>query len=228
MKKTILGLSMAVISTGSMAMTSGAYIGASASLQSFLPQTTIVDIDTGKTNTLSFEQGDTGFAGALAIGYNQFFDNNFSLGINLDGQISNASVNINASDTDAGGTSTYAIKGKYKNSFGASIRPGYLFNTSANGFIVLGYRRAEIDFSVAESGSDSPLTSFSKSQSSNGFEYGIGTEISLDSKVSLRLEVTQTQYDSKSYYTSTDGSATAKTKLNQGSISLVWYPDLYL
>ncbi|KTD56495.1 outer membrane protein [Legionella shakespearei] len=228
MKKIIIkSLLLSVIATNSaMAMNNGFYAGLGLGVADVLSDLTFTDVDAFGTDVSSIELGSTGPLGSLVLGYNFLFGEQFMLGLQLDGQITGVKNEITSYDTDMFGTSSNTITQKYKHGFGVSVRPGASFNDTTNGFLILGYRNAKMDYTLTEIDSNSPPLNLSASQNTHGFEYGLGSEVCLNDQLGLRLEVSQTQYQSKDLVNITgSGHLSAKMKSNQASLSLIWYPN---
>lgn len=226
MKKTLVSLSLATLASTSFAMTSGGYMGLSAGLQSFIPKTTITDIDADGTDALSIAEGSSDFSGGVFIGYNYLFNDQYGLGLHMDAQLINPKTTIKNIDQDINGTSTQTITTKLKDNLGISVRSSMVMNDSTTGSLILGYRRASTQYSVGETGSDTIAASTSKKINSNGFEYGLGTEVQLSEEVALRLEATQTLYGSQTpFQSATHGSFKSSLKVNQANLSILWYPN---
>jgi hypothetical protein len=214
-----------LVSSSAFSLTDGFYVGAGVGAVDVISKFTVTDIDVGEYNVFTSQQGNTGFTGVIEGGYNYIWDC-FALGFQADARFSSASVDFSIYNADVlNGTNTITVNLDNKNSYGLNIRPAYLFNDSVSTFLVLGYRRTSFDFTVTDSGSLQPTFTYTRSFDADGIEYGIGTEIALNDQLGLRLEVTQTGYQSENLFSvANQGSATAKTTVNQGLISLVWYP----
>lgn len=224
MKKTLIAATLAALTSNAMAISSGGYMGISAGVQSFLPKTTITDVD--GTDTIFITEGTSDFSTNIFIGYTYFFDSMWGLGINLDAQIIKPHTSFNITGTDILGATSLNISTKLKNSLGLSARGYYSFNDSSAGYLVLGYRRGKIDYTATESGTDAPVIGAGRSLTSDGFEYGLGAEIEICPQVTLRFEATQTQYGNQTVFNSTSvGSYTNNSRVNQASLGILWYPD---
>jgi opacity protein-like surface antigen len=229
MKKIIIkSLLLSVIAANSaVAMNNGFYAGLGLGVADILTDVTYTDVDAFSTDRASIELGSTGPLGSLVLGYNFLFGEQFMLGLQLDGQISGVKNEITSYDSDIMyGNSSSSISQKYKHGFGLSARPGASFNDTTNGFLVLGYRNAKMDYTLNEIDSNFPPLNLTGSQNIHGFEFGLGGEVCLNDQLGLRLEVTQTQYQSKDLVTIAGaGSLGSKMKSNQALLSLIWYPN---
>lgn len=227
MKKIIIkSLLLSVFATSAMAMNNGFYAGLGVGVADVLSKLTFTDVDANSIDSSSVELGNTGPLGSLVLGYNFLFGEQFMLALQLDGQISGVKTEITSTDNDVFGTSSNTISQKYKHGFGVSVRPGMSFNDTTSGFLVFGYRNAKMDYTLNEVDSNFPPLNLTSSQDNHGFEFGLGTEMCLNDQLGLRLEVSQTQYQSKELVNATGaGSLNAKMKVNQALLSLIWYPN---
>lgn len=210
-----------------MAIGNGFYGALGVGVQDAFFKFSAVDSTFDSLDNASFEQGKTGVSGALALGYN-WLCGDFLIGFQLDGQMSGTKAKIQNYSFDAvDGFESSSITAEAKHSFGLNLRPGYLFNDNASGFLVLGYRYGDFKYTSISSDADG-LDFPTKSLNSNGFEFGLGTEISLNEQLGVRLEVTQTRYASKDLdYVPNESRFSSKATINQGLVSLVWYPELF-
>lgn len=228
MKKVITKyLFLSAMVTGAHAMHGGFYTGIGVGVQDLFSEVTYTDIGTIGSVTEVTDFGNTGPLGSLALGYNFVFGDYYGLGLQIDGQIAGTKIQFAKVDADSTfGTATASITQKYKQGFGASLRPGGAFNEFAGGFLILGYKYGKVSYDLNEAATGSPPFNVSQDTDNHGFEYGVGAELSLNEQLGLRLEVSQTQYQSQELYNSPFiGSLTSKMKVTNGLLSLVWYPD---
>ena len=211
-----------------MAMGSGFYAGVGVGVQDVFSELSLTDYDENGVDVARMEQGNTGFMGSLSLGYNFLFNQQVMLGLQFDGQISGVKTEHQATTTFLEEYNQSSITTKSKHGFGVNVRPGMLFNDNASGFLILGYRYIKVNHDFYENGTDIPLLSFAQNQNNHGFEYGLGTEISLTEQFGLRLEVTQTQFQTNTIFSLANvAELTSKTKLNQALLSIIWYPECY-
>ncbi|KTD79393.1 outer membrane protein [Legionella waltersii] len=225
MKKIIIKtLPIILLSSTSFSMTEGFYAGASVGVLDQISKISVTDIDTTERTVFSVDQGSTGFAGVLALGYT-YIMNNFAITVQADANFANSDVNLSVTNVDVLGTNATSFSLKNKSSYGLNVRPAYVANDCLSTYLVLGYRRGNFDASISDVGPGQPAFSISNSFNRNGFEYGVGTEFAINDQLGLRLEMTQTTYQSNTLFSvAGQGSATATNKVNQGLVSLVWYP----
>lgn len=129
----------------------------------------------------------TGFVGGLFLGYGQYFDNFYLAGealVDYDGSSTSFSI------TDALGT--YNSKIQATTTYGLSLLPGVKLNDTTLGYIRLGYNWTVLKSTESSTG----LANASKSNTSGGFNYGLGVETLLTGNWSLRTEYTHTNYNS--------------------------------
>ena len=228
MKKIITKyLLLSVMATGAHAMQGGFYTGIGVGVQDMLSEITTTDADAFGSVTEVTDFGNTGPLGSLALGYNFLFGEYYGLGLQIDGQIAGTKIQFAELDVDSiFGTAAASLTQKFKHGVGASLRPGGAFNDFASGFLIFGYRYGKISYDLNETETGALPFNVSQNIDSHGFEYGLGTEVSLNEQLGLRLEVSQTQYKSQDLYNSPlIGSLTSKMKITNGLLSLVWYPD---
>lgn len=232
MKKIIIkSVLLSVLAANSaMAVNNGFYAGLGLGVADIISDITFTDVDATSTDRATVQLGSTGALGSLVLGYNFLFGEQFMLGLQLDGQISGVKNEMTTYDSDIFGTSSNTITQKYKHGFGLSVRPGSSFNDTTNGFLVLGYRNAKMDYTLNEIDSNFPPLNLTSSQNIHGFEFGLGGEVCLNDQLGLRLEVTQTQYQSKDLVNVSGsgagaGGLSSKMKSNQALLSLIWYPN---
>lgn len=227
MKKIIkTALPLMLLSTTTFSMTEGFYVGAGLGVVDQISKFSVTDNTIGNYSTFSIDQGNTGFSGVIEGGYTYLF-NDFAIGFQADAQFSNNSVGFSFYNADVFGNYAANASLDNKNSYGLNVRPAYIFNDCVSTFLVLGYRRGNFDFTVSNVATGFPVVSYSTNSNSDGIEVGIGTEIAINDQFGMRLEVTQTAYQTDSVLSNLNlGSAEFKNKVNQGLLSLVWYPSI--
>jgi outer membrane immunogenic protein len=134
----------------------------------------------------------TGFVGGLFAGYGQYFSDFYYLGAEIFADYSNASSTFNATD---GGTDTVSLKHTAYGSYGISLLPGLKVNTSTLAYLRLGYNTSRLKGQDSANGVYGS-GSVSKSNWSNGFNYGIGLETAVYQNWSVRGEYSHTDYSS--------------------------------
>lgn len=217
------------MTTSSFAMNNGLYVGFGVGALDVLPEITLNAVQPFNSSFASFTQGNTDISGVIVLGYTYLFNDYFGLGMQVDGQVANSDIKFRVGQSSPFWSSNASFTTKFKDSGGVSVRPAFLMHDTATGYLILGYRRNSMSNNIYANDFVDPFNSLSFSYNNNGFEYGIGTEICLGNQISIRLEATQTAYQSKSFFdATTQGSFTSKVKANQGLLSLVWYPNFYI
>jgi outer membrane immunogenic protein len=130
----------------------------------------------------------TGWVGGLYLGYGQYLTNLFYLAGEIFGNVSSADVNT----TYGTNIGHYNNQFQVNSSYGFSVIPGLRLNNTSLGYLKLGWNWANMkakESIVAGS-------STSKSNTSNGFNLGIGIETLLVDNWSVRTEFDHTFYNS--------------------------------
>lgn len=160
----------------------------------------------------------TGWVGGLFLGYGQYLTDLFYLGGEIFGNYSGADESHSFQDT-LGAPFTYNTKIEARGSYGLALLPGIRLNDATLGYIRLGWNWVNLKASesVTTPGGGT-LASASKSNTSNGFNYGVGIETLLVDNWSVRGEFTHTSYsDFSTAYTSYDPSD------NQYMLGLIYH-----
>src|SRR3990167_1917753 len=129
----------------------------------------------------------TGWVGGLFVGYGQYFNDIYYLGGEVFGNYSGADQSYSLTDTG-----TYNSKVEARGGYGISVLPGVKLNDASFGYVRLCYNWSNLK--TTES-TDIP-TSGNKSNTSGGFNYGVGIETLVYENWSVRGEYTHTGYNS--------------------------------
>ncbi|HTM64067.1 MAG TPA: outer membrane beta-barrel protein [Gammaproteobacteria bacterium] len=129
-----------------------------------------------------------GWVGGLMLGYGMMMNEWFYLGGEVFADISNADQNFSAT---AGG-STYTNKFEVDSSYGLGLLPGIKMTDSTLTYVRLGWNWANLKTNETLTGA----ASSSKSNTSNGFVFGVGMETLIVDNWSLRGEWDHTWYSS--------------------------------
>jgi outer membrane immunogenic protein len=164
---------------------SGFYVGAQAGYDFYSVRKNI-SLD-GGVFTSNPTIAATGAIGGLFLGYGQYFNDMWYLGIEGAGNATGASNSWSA--TSAAGT----VNTKYSasSSWNLAVLPGLKLNVNSLLYVRLGYAWDRVKGQIT-----TPTTSGSKSQWSNGFMYGLGLESVLSGNWSLRTEYNHTSNNS--------------------------------
>ncbi|HEX4045920.1 MAG TPA: outer membrane beta-barrel protein [Gammaproteobacteria bacterium] len=131
----------------------------------------------------------TGWLGGLFLGYGQYLTDLFYLGGEVFGNYSGAQGTYRITDATVG---TFSSKFQARGSWGLALIPGLRLNDTTLGYVRLGYNWASFKANGALVG----VASFSKTNTSNGFNFGVGMETLLVDNWSVRTEYNHTYYNS--------------------------------
>ncbi len=167
----------------------GFYVGAQVGYDSYRVRqnTTYTAPDVGTSTT---PLNATGFVGGAFLGYGQYFSNNFYLA--GEGFINGSGASVTRSGGQAGATTSNSYsKFQVNGSAGLSVLPGMKLNNSTLGYLRLGYNWARMKATTTTNNQ-----SASKSNTSGGFNYGLGMETLVSDAWSIRGEYSHTNYNS--------------------------------
>lgn len=156
-----------------------------------------------------------GWLGGLMLGYGMMANDWFYLGGEIFANISNADQNFSAS-TGAVPT-TYTNKFEVNSSYGLGLLPGIKMTDSTLTFVRLGWNWANLKTNETLTGS----ASSSKSNTSNGFVFGVGMETLIVDNWSLRGEYDHTWYSS--YNTGGVYGTSVNPSDNQYTLGLLYH-----
>ncbi len=142
--------------------------------------------------------GAPGWLAGLFLGYGQYFDT-FYLGGEVFGNWNGASQSYSITST----TGTYNNKFQANSNYGLSLLPGLRLNDTTTAYVRLGWNWANLQGKESQT-VGATTTSTSKSNTSNGFQYGIGLETLLMGNWSVRGEYNHTSFTS---FTSSMGTS---------------------
>ena len=128
-------------------------------------------------------------------GYSKSFDE-FNLAANVFYNIGNQSVaDLNSARSTAG--SNLNISGKFKNTYGVAIEPGYNFNKETLGYLKLAYVSTSLSGTGTYTEPGEPADSSSQNIRFNGIGYGVGVKRMIDKNLFVGADFLYTQYQSK-------------------------------
>ncbi len=173
----------------------GFYLGIQGGYDAYRVRESINAMDPDDDSSLTANPviSSTGWVGGLFIGYGRYLTDMFYLAGELYGNVSGAeqSWNITANNSD-GTVDTYNNKVETNGSWGLAILPGIKLNDGALGYVRLGYNWVNLKGteSAAETlgGATTGSVSTSKSQTSNGWNFGLGIEALVWDNWSVRTE----------------------------------------
>jgi outer membrane immunogenic protein len=209
----------------------GFYIGAEAGYDSYrIRATNSYSATSPSGDTLSGSRNPalsaTGWVGGLFLGYGRYLTDMFYLGGELLGTYSGAesSYNIFASNTDTTGeVDTFSGNTKFEvnGMWGLALLPGIRLNDTSLGYVRLGYSWVSVKGKFNGTRNETPAGgalvsqtfSTSKSNTSSGFNFGLGIETLLWDNWSVRTEYTHYYYNSFSSNIA-NSITTSTTKFN--------------
>lgn len=134
----------------------------------------------------------TGWVGGLMLGYGKYINDWFYLAGEIFGNVSSAQQKWSAATAFQSATDKFTVNG----SWGVALLPGVRLNDTSLGYVRLGWNWANLksqgSFNVPGVGGGSG----SKTNTSNGFNFGVGIETLLWDNWSLRGEFSHTYYNS--------------------------------
>ncbi len=151
----------------------------------------------GKVNDVAEKNklAATGAIGGLHVGYGKHFPNRFYLGLEAYGNLSGNK------ETYTMGTSNR--KAERKDSFGAKLRPGFVFG-NALVYGVVGVESASFKYSASH---DDDANTGSNSSRRTGMPVGLGAAFHATDHVILGVEATHTFYNARTVKLSDDGGS---------------------
>lgn len=161
----------------------GFYIGAQVGYDSYRVRENQSDTIGGVAISSNPAVNAIGFVGGVLAGYGQYVNDYLYLG---------AEIFINGSDAEENhSVNTYNAKVTANTAWGISFLPGYKLNNDSLLYVRLGYNQTQLK--VQES---TATLAGSKTNTSSGFNYGLGIETMLYQNWSVRAEYTHTNYNS--------------------------------
>lgn len=136
-----------------------------------------------------------GFVGGVQLGYNQFFSNNWLIGLETDIDLSGIKGDLSANGALSGTVSgTAGISAGSKIDYLGTVRARIGYVTDQNllvyvtGGLVYGDVKSHYDIAVSSGSSTLFSASGSKSSTDTGWTLGAGGEIPIDDQITLRGE----------------------------------------
>ncbi|MDR3435308.1 outer membrane beta-barrel protein [Telmatospirillum sp.] len=123
-----------------------------------------------------------GVTGTIFAGYGMLFKDTIYLGAEMFGTFGNRDYSYKETDPSA----PYKEKNKFGNQWGFNVRPGYLINDKALIYGLLGYERV----SMSSSSTSADAASYDKTN--NAFQLGVGTEITVNGPLAMRIDYAHT------------------------------------
>lgn len=136
----------------------------------------------------------TGWVGGLFLGYGQMLSDMFYLGGEIFGNVSGADdtvLSVSDPDEPLSGTQKFEVNGSY----GLALLPGLKLNDATLGYLRFGWNWANLKSKNTITDEGVTVTG-NKSNTSNGFNFGLGLETLLVDNWSVRTEYSHTWYSS--------------------------------
>src|SRR5690606_2453541 len=157
----------------------GWYLGAQVGYDSYRVRNTFSDADTALNPVFAAN----GWVGGLMLGYGMMMNDWFYLGGEVFANWSNADNSLTVTE----GAASTNLQFNVNSSYGLGLLPGIKMTDSTLTYIRLGWNWANLESKASSSG-----VSASKSNTSNGFVFGIGMETLIVDNWSLRGEFDHT------------------------------------
>lgn len=160
----------------------GFYLGAEVGYDSYRTRENASGTIDGVVISSNPVTNPTGWVGGLFAGYGQYMDNFY-----LAGEIFTTDTGAQTSHN----VNTYNSKITANWGYGLSLLPGYRLNNTSLFYVRLGYNWIRLKAQESTS-----LVATSTTNTSNGFNYGVGIETLVYENWSVRGEYTHTNYSS--------------------------------
>lgn len=177
----------------------GLYVGAAAGYDSYRVKDEVIGdgffvSDDGDFSTrLDPRVNVTGAVGGGFIGLGHYF-NNFYLAVELFGNASAAVADYELSSIVEGVGHHYKTRIEVKSSYGVGLLEGYKLNNAVLLYVRLGYNWTDMVVNEDFIDGGVEVIDVSESNSSHGFNYGVGTEVAFYPNWSVRAEYSHTDY----------------------------------
>jgi outer membrane immunogenic protein len=169
----------------------GFYLGAQVGYDSYRVRHSITNPGGSGLNANPV-QNVSNWVGGLFLGYGQYLTDLFYLGGEIFGTLNNGSQRVNISTATLG---SFSSKFETNNSYGLALLPGLRLNDTSLGYLRFGYNWANLKGSDSLTTAAGVMTSTSKSNTSGGFNFGLGIETLLVTNWSVRGEFSHTWYN---------------------------------
>lgn len=237
-KKIALIGAVATMLVSSAASATGLYVGAGLGYQNAIRETTINLA--GALGTFNNLYNDRDFgqsaSGQIFLGYGLCLSQNFWIGLEVNGELSDARTNTNQTlATPAGGgtiVTAYNTRYRYRGGFGVSVRPGYFTSDQTKLYAVVGWQHGRVDSTFSDTTTilgGAPLQATTiDSRWLDGFRFGGGIETNFTNQLGGRMEFTQTRYGSYNwslpagFATGSVANLSEKPYTNELTASLIW------
>jgi opacity protein-like surface antigen len=203
--------------SSALTLKDGFYIGAQLGYDSFRFNSNNSAVLLGVPASVNITSNATGFVGGILGGYGMYFNNLYYLGAEMFFNNSGANQSSNASI----GSLNYTEKTAAGFGYGISILPGLKVSNTALLYLRLGYNGAYLQANERASTSTASVYTGNNWNWQNGFNYGLGLEAAVYQNLSVRTELSHTDYNSinDSFNTSFNPSN------NQLMFSIIYHAD---
>ncbi len=203
----------------------GWYLGAQVGYDSYRVRNNL----TGTINAINYAANPvingTGWVGGLMLGYGMMMNEWFYLGGELFGNVSGVDQNMSMNVTD-GVTSSINTKFQVNSNYGLGVLPGIKMTDSTLTYVRLGWNWANIKQSanvVDNTVAPALVASGSKTNTANGFVFGVGMETLIVDNWSLRGEFDHTWYNNFNVAAGALGSASVNPSDNQYMLAVLYH-----
>jgi outer membrane immunogenic protein len=195
----------------------GFYVGANVGYDSYRMRQSVGLASATASMTQNPALNATGWVGGLFAGYGQYVNNNFYLGAEIFGDISNASTTQTVTATGTAGTGSYYTNTSVKGTYGIDVIPGVKINNNTLLYLKGGYIRTKIR--INETSTIGGLNSTNNNWQ-GGWNYGVGAESSLYDNWSVRTEYTHANINA---YTISASQTRVTPSDNQVMLGIIYH-----
>jgi len=192
----------------------GWYLGAQVGYDSYRVRTNVAEVEYAMNPVAAAN----GWVGGLMLGYGMMMNDWFYLGGELFADWSNADNNLTVTDNLDVASGNYSFEAN--SSYGIGLLPGIKMTDSTLTYIRLGWNWANLQskLSYTAPAVGGTTTSVSKSNTSNGFVFGVGMETLIVDNWSLRGEFDHTWYSNYNF-----GGASTNPSDNQYMLGVLYH-----
>jgi opacity protein-like surface antigen len=200
----------------------GWYLGAQAGYDSYRVRENVSGTILGTGFAANPVLSGNGWVGGLFLGYGMMMNDWFYLGGELFGNFSGVDQNMSATINGIGSVNTsFQVNG----SWGLGLLPGIKMTDSTLTYVRLGWNWANLKQTAnIMNAANAILTSGSKTNTSNGFVFGVGMETLIVDNWSLRGEFDHTWYSNYNVISAAPAlTVTTNPSDNQYMLSVIYH-----
>jgi opacity protein-like surface antigen len=203
--------------SSALTLKDGFYVGAQLGYDSYRFNSNNSAVLLGVPESVNITSNATGFVGGILGGYGMYFNSLYYVGAEMFFNNSGANQSSNASI----GSLNYTEKTAAGFGYGISLLPGLKVSNTALLYLRLGYNGTYLQANERASTSTASIYSGNNWNWQSGFNYGLGLEAAVHQNLSLRTELSHTDYNSinDSFSTSFNPSN------NQLMFSIIYHAD---